>query len=445
MSLVSDRDDGAGLTRRDFLKVTGSSLAGLSFSGLLAGGVKGSSGGTVTLGGIFSLSGPNASVGRTIRDGARVAVKKVNASGGIWDELKLELVVKDGETSQTGASKAARGLAGRGDVDFVLGPLIGTHGRATQPILAGAGMPQVFFGTDVGFTDRHEEYPLSIRFGTQTSLQFAPPVKYAVQERGDEKLFLLAPKNNQGKSIKNVTESFMAGLEGAQLVGSEFYPPFNRDFSSLMTKVLSSEAEGVVIGTGIPADLISVAREFDRQGLDPEQFGYYTGQTPNGSVGFKKQVIDKGLGGGVIYSWHYEKRRYGRSFQSKNPPEEAVAMETAYREEYGSSPDSAPSASWGWGSVRILKQAIEGLVKNYGRDQVVNGGLNGELPREAINYLLPDEGENRGPVFRTPFGDASFLPCGQFNVRLGVATIRNESQYLLEDRGYGDKILPPLC
>jgi len=444
MDSVSNSGDGAGFTRRDFLKVTGSSLVGLSFSGLLAGGLRGASGKTITLGGIFSLSGPNAAVGRTIRNGARVAVETVNSSGGVWNDLQFELVVRDGETSQTGASKAARGLAGRGDVDFVLGPLIGTHGRATQPILDGAGVPQVFFGTDVGFTERHDEYPLSIRFGTQTSLQFAPPVKYAVRERGDEKLFLLVPKNNQGKSIKNVTESFLAELEAGELVGSEFYPPFNRDFSSLMAKVLSSEAEGVVIGTGIPADLISVAREFDRQGLDPESFGYYTGQTPNGSVGFKKQVVDKGLGDGVIYSWHYEKRRYGRSFQGKNPPEEAVDMESAYREEYGSIPDSAPSASWGWGSVRILKQAIEGLVAKYGRDQVM-GGLNDGLSLETINYLLPDDGENRGPVFRTPFGNASFLPCGQFNVRLGVATIRNESQYLLEDRGYGDEILPPLC
>ena len=444
MASVSNSDEGAGLTRRDFLRVTGSSLVGLSFSGLLTGGVRGAGGKTITLGGIFSLSGPNAAVGRTIRNGARVGVEKVNSSGGVWDDLQFELVVKDGETSQTGASEAARGLAGRGNVDFVLGPLIGTHGRATQPILDGAGIPQVFFGTDVGFTDRHDEYPLSIRFGTQTSLQFAPPVKYAVRERGDEKLFLLVPKNNQGKSIKNVTESFLAELEGGELVGSEFYPPFNRDFSSLMAKVLSSEAEGVVIGTGIPADLISVAREFDRQGLDPERFGYYTGQTPNGSVGFKKQVVDKGLGEGVIYSWHYEKRRYGRSFPGENPPEEAVAMESAYREKYGSIPDSAPSASWGWGSVRILKQAIEGLVANYGRNQVL-GGLNEGLPRETINYLLPDDGEGRGPVFRTPFGNASFLPCGQFNVKLGVATIRNESQYLLEDRGYGVEILPPLC
>ena len=45
----------------------------------------------------------------------------------------------------------------------------------------------------------------------------------------------------------------------------------------------------------------------------------------------------------------------------------------------------------------------------------------------------------------TPFGDASFLSCGQFNQQEGVATFRDGQPYLLKDRGYAAELVAPLC
>lgn len=438
-------DSGDVFTRRNFLKIAGGSLLALTVPGLGSEGLGASSSDKLELGGIFSLSGPNAPVGRTIRDGARLAVERINREGGIGGEIELDLVVEDGKTSQTGASEAARRLANRGGIGFALGPLVGTHGRATQPILGGAEIPQMFFGTDVGFTDRHDEYPLSFRFGTQTALQFVPPLVYAVEERDQGKLFLLTPNNQQGGSIEEVVQNAVSRLEEGELVGSESYPPFNRDFSSLTSRVWNSEAEGVVIGTGVPADLVSVAREFDRQGLDPTEFGYYTGQTPNGAVAFENQIMDEGLGEGIIYSWHYDKREYGRVFERLDPPEEAEKMEAAFEERFGSPPDSAPSASWGWGGVRIIKQGIEGLMEERGKEEVLEMDLGTQLPSEVVEYLLPESKDEVGPEIETPFGNAGFLSCGQFDVGLGVGTVKDGERYLLKDRGYGREIIPPLC
>jgi len=433
------------LTRRNFLKFAGGSLVSLSLP--LASSLDGSaSQSAINIGGIFSLTGPNAPVGKTIRDGAKLAVKKINDEGGIGGEIPIDLVVEDGKTSQTGASKAARRLANRGDISFVFGPLIGTHGMATQPIFGAAGVPQVFFGTVPGFTERHEEYPMSIRYGTQASLQMAPVLKYAVEKRDHEELHLFAPNNQQGKSFEKVVRNQLGRVPGGELRGVSYYTPFSSDFSQFMAKALNSPAEGVIVGTGIPTDLISVAREFDRRGIDPEEFGYYTGQTPNGSVDFEKQVADKGIGEGFIFAWHYENGEYPREFQRSDPPEQATEMESAFRNEFGHSPDSPPSASWGWGSTHIVKQAIEGMIGAEGLDTVLSLNYREELPREAVSYLLPDEGASgSGPVVNTPYGNYGFLSCGQFDIRLGVATVQDNRRYLLKDRGYGEELLGSLC
>jgi hypothetical protein len=69
-----------------------------------------------------------------------------------------------------------------------------------------------------------------------------------------------------------------------------------------------------------------------------------------------------------------------------------------------------------------------------------------ELPREAVSYLLPDrEASGSGPVVKTPYGNYGFLSCGQFNIRLGVATVKDNRRHLLKDRGYGEELLEPLC
>ncbi len=433
------------LTRRSFVRLAGGSLLSLSLP--FAGSLRAeSSTSNIKVGAIFSLTGSNAPVGRLMKKGAQLALDRINSGGGIAGEIELRLKINDGKTSSQGASEAARRLASRGDISFALGPLIGTHGLASQPILSSAEIPQIFFGTVAGFTGKHDKYPLSIRFGTQQALQIAPVIKYAVEERNDRRLFLLVPNNNQGKEYKSIFQRQLEKIPGGELVGTESYTPFSQDFSTLVAKVLHSSADGVMIGTGIPADLISVARELDRRGVKREELSYYTGQTPNGSSAFEEEVVNKGIGEGIIYAVHYDNGEYARRFDEYQAPKHAVEMESAFQKRYGEPPVSSPSASWGWGSIYIIKQAIEGMIENRGKESVLGLDYTSELPREVISYLLPPENSSSaGPAMKTPYGNYGFLSCGQFNTRLGVGTFKANNRYLLEKRGYGEELIGPLC
>ena len=137
---------------------------------------------------------------------------------------------------------------------------------------------------------------------------------------------------------------------------------------------------------------------------------------------------------------------YSREFERSDPPAQAKRMESAFVKEYGHPPDSPPSASWGWGSMYIIKQAIEGMIRDRGKSAVMEFDRQEKLPRKTISYLLPsDTSTSSGPVMKTPYGNYGFLSCGQFNIRLGVATFKDKRRHLLKDRGYGEDIMGPLC
>lgn len=434
------------LTRRYFLKMAGASLlGGITATSSFSWWGKASPQ-TIKVGGILTLTGGNAPTGKGIAAGAQVATQTINQQGGIAGRIKVNLVVEDSKTSLTEATTIAHRLVNRGDISFVFGPIISSFGLATQPILAAARIPQIYLGATRKFTQNHDKYPLSIRYGTQALLQTAPVVKYAVAERNQDRLFVIAPNTDRGRGIIQATQRQLERLGKGKLIGTELYPPFNREFSTVITKVRNSGATAMLVGSGVPMEIIGAAQEYNRQVANPDKLGFYTGQTPNGSIAFWEEVAKKGKANGFIYDFLYEREEWGRSFPRTAPPTQATQMESAFLKQRGHRPSAGQLAAWGWGSLYIIKQAIEGLIEKRGEEAVLSLDPIKELPQEAISYILGENSSPKGgPIFNTPFGNARFLPCGQFNLRLGVATFKDRKQYLLKDRGYGEELIGPLC
>ena len=435
-------------TRRRFLRTSGVAVAGLSLSSWNAPTLLGQSKTPLTTAGILTLTGANAVTGKLIRDGAQVAARSINDAGGIADRYTIDLQIEDSRTSQTEAVNIANRLASRGDVSFTFGPIITSFGLAVQPILAAANIPQIYLGAPRDFTDLHNLFPLSMRYGSQTSLQSAPLVKWAVEERGQDRIFLTLPNTDRGQAFLDAVRRQLSVLGKGRLVGTEFYPSFNRDFSTIVTKVRNSGANAMIIGTGVPAEVIAAAQEFQRQGIDLDDLGFYTGQTPNGSVQFWEAVSNSGAADGFIHTWLYADPDMPRDFEGAIPSADAATeMERAFRDVLGRPPESGQVESWGWGSIQIIRQAIEHLIDQEGEAAVTSLDPVHELPQMLVETILPgSDASGTGPSFRTPFGEVGFLSCGQFDTRLGIATFRDGGeQHLLTPRGYGDELIGPLC
>ncbi len=98
----------------------------------------------VRIGAIYNLTGDQSALDAPSLDGARLAVDRINARGGLLGR-RVELLERDGQTSETGVQRAAASLVASGcsaivglsDTDQVL---------AAAPIAARAGVPFVTSG-----------------------------------------------------------------------------------------------------------------------------------------------------------------------------------------------------------------------------------------------------------------------------------------------------------
>jgi branched-chain amino acid transport system substrate-binding protein len=106
---------------------------------------------TLKIGMVLPLSGPAAAVGRYALAGVKIALDRVNKSGGVLGK-QLELVTEDDQTTNPGAMLAFSKLAAQPDIIAFLGPVRSTQNRAIANDILKAAKPFCFGGTDPALT-----------------------------------------------------------------------------------------------------------------------------------------------------------------------------------------------------------------------------------------------------------------------------------------------------
>src|ERR1051326_2701241 len=96
----------------------------------------------IRIGYLPALTGPSSSTGIGINRGTELAVKEINAAGGIKGR-QLELIVRDTQSEPTKAVNGAAELTHSEKVRVVFGPLNSGESLAVVPLLARANLVQV--------------------------------------------------------------------------------------------------------------------------------------------------------------------------------------------------------------------------------------------------------------------------------------------------------------
>ena len=228
------------MKRQAWLKVLGACLA-LSLS---LGGVAGAE--TIKIGGIQPLTDWGAAEGNYIRNGAEIAVEKINAEGGI-NGNKLELIVEDGRNDPAESLNAAQKLINRDRVSVMFGCWLSSATLAIIPTVERAGVPLV---VETSGADEITHPVRDFVFRTSTLFsQEANAARKAVKALGVSKVSFIAQDNDFGRGSVRAFES-MQKEEGIGVGDIYYIDAASNDFYPILTKIKNSDADMLILTHG---------------------------------------------------------------------------------------------------------------------------------------------------------------------------------------------------
>ena len=312
---------------------------------LLVVGCGGKGGGnTIKIGMIYNMTGSQASLDTPSANGAKLAVKEINAAGGVLGK-KITLVAYDGKSDAATIGNSATQLAQSDKVVAMLGFSDSDMVMAAAPVAAKAGIMFVTSGaTSPKLPDQVPDYLYLACFGD--NVQAAAGAEYAFSGLKAKTAYLLIDKGMEytlllGKYFK---ERFTE--VGGSIVLEDTYQGGDKDFSAQITKVkgLKKAPDLLYIASG-PDDIGTIVKQFRDAGIKKPIMGGDGYDTP-----LLIQVAGPGSEG-VYFTTH--------SLMDSTLGTDAVkAFITAYQAEYKTPPENA-FAGLGYDTVKLIADAIK--------------------------------------------------------------------------------------
>jgi branched-chain amino acid transport system substrate-binding protein len=200
-------------------------------------------GDTIKIGMVLPVTGPAADVGRYALAGAKIALDRVNKSGGVLGK-QVELLTEDDQTTNPGAVLAFSKLAAQPDIVAFLGPVRSTQNHAIATDILRTGKPVCFGGTDPALTKMGN--PWFIRFRPNDTYSGRVIASYGVETLGKKNWALVHSTDAFGMSGFKLLSAALDKL-GAKVVTDQGYPNQNQDFTPVVLAIKSSGAD--VIGS----------------------------------------------------------------------------------------------------------------------------------------------------------------------------------------------------
>lgn len=252
-----------GNYKRAAIALSAASLLALAACGDSAdtpqgGGDGGGGSDTVSIGGLWALSGPQAVYGDWYTNGSQLAVDQINAEGGINGEVQIELQIEDTQAQPQEAVVIFQRMVGQG-VPFVLSSF-SSQTLALMPI---AEQNDVFVINGGAQSD-----PLAtagdLLYNTIPLIGYEAEVltDYVVNEAGYKKAAIIYTSDDGGESARDKYEEFFTAA-GGEVVAKASGEYSGTDYRSQLTQLRNSDAEVLLIGAfgQDTANIISQVRE----------------------------------------------------------------------------------------------------------------------------------------------------------------------------------------
>ena len=319
-------------------------LAGCS--GNAGSGAGSSSGDTIKIGAIGPLSGAASTYGISVKEGAQLLEKEVNAAGGI-NGKKIQFIFEDDQADPNSAMQAFNKLVDSEKVSAILGPV--TSG-ATLAVAQNATAKQIPMitptATEPTITKQGGEYMFRGCF--VDSFQGEVLAKYATEKLGKKTAAVLY--NSGSDYSKGIADSFKSKFEAAGGKIGEFltYNDKDTDFKAQLTKIKSLNPDIIVL-----PDYYNVVGLIAKQARDMGITSQFLGG--DGWESEELTKIGKDAVNGALYINHY---------YSGDTEASVKTFVDSYKKEYNKEPDAFAALSYD--TSKILVKAIEKAGKTDG-------------------------------------------------------------------------------
>ena len=251
---------------------------------------------TIKIAGLYELSGAGASAGTNFKNGVDMAIKEINAAGGILGK-KIEHGISDTQ-SNPGVAKGLAAKAIDDDAFAVFGPVFSGSIMVSMAETQRAEVPNFTGGEAAAITQKGNPYIFRTSF-TQTTAM--PKVaRYIAQGLKAKTVAVLFVNNDFGKGGRDaITKALEA--QGVKVVADISTDSGQIDFSAPVLKAKQANADALFVYTN-EEESARALRELRKQGYNKPIVGETTltgqkvielaGDAANGAIAHVGLTID---------------------------------------------------------------------------------------------------------------------------------------------------------
>ncbi len=296
------------------------------------------SGESIKVGFLNSLSGTMAISEKTVNDALNLAAKEINATGGV-NGKQLEIVTEDGASEPTTFAEKATKLIKSDCVAAVFGGWTSASRKAMLPVFE-SNNSLLFYPVQYEGLEASRNIFYS---GATTNQQIIPALEY-LKESGVKSLFLVGSDYVFPRTANKIIKAY-AAANGIEIRGEEYTPLGDTEFSTIVNKVAAADADAV-FNTLNGDSNVAFFKQYSNVGLTAAKLPVLSVSIAEEEVqGIGKQIL-----AGQLTAWNY--------YQTVDSPANDKFV-SAFTDAYGADRVTSDPMEAAYTSLHLWKGIVE--------------------------------------------------------------------------------------
>lgn len=330
--------------KKEFLKLVAASLFTLAMAVNMT-GCSNSSDKEIKIGLLNEMTGGNATIGTAAANGAKLAVKEINAKGGVLGK-QLKAIAADNKSEPSEAANAMTKLLTQDQVVAVTGTFSSSNAIAAASVAEADKKPYLVAGATnpkVTVDEKTQKVkPFIYRVCFIDPFQGTVAANFAAKDLQMKKAAMLI--DNSSDYSKGLAEFFEAAFvkNGGSIVANEAYLQKDADFKATLTKIKATGAD-VLFVPGYYEEVGKIVKQAREMGIAIPIVGADGWDSPK-----LAEIATANALNNTYFTNHYS---------VDDPSPAGKAFVENYTKEFGQKPEAL--AVLGYDAVYVLADAIK--------------------------------------------------------------------------------------